>query len=48
MFEIKRIKVEIKFNDEMMKNRATTTTMKKKREKRRSEKNLRIIKMTMS
>ena len=35
IFEIKRVRVESEFDDEMMKNRATTTTMKKKNEKKK-------------
>ena len=35
IFEIKRIKVETEFNDEMIKNRVTTMTMKKKNEKKK-------------
>ena len=35
ILEIERVRVEIEFNDEMMKNRATTTTMKKKNEKKK-------------
>ena len=46
IFEIERVKVEMKFNDEMMKNRATTTTMKKKLKKRKNERSLKIIRMT--
>ena len=38
IFEIERIKVEIEFNDEMMKNRATTTTMKKNEKKKKWKK----------
>ena len=39
IFEIKRIKIEIKFDDEIMKDRATTTTMKKKNEKKKKFEN---------
>ena len=35
ILEIERVRIEIKFNDEMMKSRATTTTMKKKNEKKK-------------
>ena len=35
IFKIERIRVEIKFDDEMIKSRATTTTMKKKNEKKK-------------
>ena len=35
ILEIERIRIEIEFNDEMMKNRATTMTMKKKNEKKK-------------
>ena len=35
IFEIERIKIEIKFNDEMIKNRATTTTIKKRTKKKK-------------
>ena len=45
IFKIKRIKVDIKFNDEMIKNRATTTTMKKKNEKK-NERNLKMMKVS--
>ena len=43
IFEIKRIKIETEFNDEMMKNRATTTTIEKKTKKRKNERDLRMI-----
>ena len=45
IFEVKRIKIETEFNDEMIKNRATTTTMKKKNEKKNDE-NLKMMKMS--
>ena len=47
IFEIERIKIKIKFNDKMMKNRATTMTMKKKNEKK-NEKDLKMMQMTTS
>ena len=46
IFEVKRIRVEIEFDDEMMKSDATTTTMKKKTRKKRSERSLKMIKMS--
>ena len=42
IFEVKRVKVETEFNDEMMKDRATTTTVKKKN-KKKSKRNLRMM-----
>ena len=35
IFEIEWIKIEIKFNDKMMRDRATTMTMKKKHKKKK-------------
>ena len=46
ILEIERIEVEIEFNDEMMKNRATTTTMKKRTRRRKSERNLKMMKVS--
>ena len=45
IFKVERIRIEIEFNNEMMRNRATTMTMKKKNEKKRSERSLRMMKM---
>ena len=45
IFEIKQIKVETKFDDEIIKNRVTTTTMKKNKKKKK-EKSLKMMEMS--